>query len=107
MDESADDTHHSDKASHAARAKRGRQQKAEDVPHYPPSNARIFRVASGLEEWSQEEREWMQQHPKWKRFEDRLRAAFKERMGEGADPIDTFVDRLRDKDEKGGPSVAG
>jgi hypothetical protein len=93
------------KSSHVERANKRKHPRAEAALERRPSNARIFRVAAGLAEWTQKEREWMQQHPKDQQFEERLRAALKER--EAADTTETFVERLHDDKPKGGPPTLG
>jgi len=43
----------------------------------PPPPDRLFRVAAGLETWSQEEEQWIAANPKWYERELQIRLAFK------------------------------
>jgi hypothetical protein len=46
-------------------------------PELPPSHARVFRVAAGLDEWTPAERAWLKDNPKWLIYEQDFRDALR------------------------------
>ncbi len=65
----------SDNAAQQNAAKGADSQPAAEPYFYEPTHAKLFRVAAGLEEWTEREKEWLQKHPKWIGYERDLRQA--------------------------------
>ena len=60
-----------------------------------PSLERMYRIATGRAEWTEEERAWLERHPKWLEYEAQLRALVQKRIAQGEPTILPFTKRVR------------
>ena len=100
------DRDHRDELSQEHKPGQNSQPDSDEIT-FPPTHARLYRVAAGLAEWTPEEHAWLKQNPKWQRFEQEMRDALNGQRNNSTDSPRKFTERVdRDPEEFDPPSRA-
>lgn len=72
------------------------------INQFPPSMARMVRIASGISVWTPEEEAWLEENPQWRKYEVELRDALLKNTAEKRG----FAGRIKRADDETPPQVS-